>query len=126
MRSLQTILKSLLLAATIAQTATALPANLTEPDGTDVAAGWTFQFYKDGLCKTQIQSDEGSTSEPCDAVQGQANSYSVISSTDPQTGVSFALNLYSSLSCQNTIITDNGKAGTCNTVLFESWNIVFT
>ncbi|KAK5633507.1 hypothetical protein RRF57_009221 [Xylaria bambusicola] len=124
MRSVQAILKSLLLAATIAQTATALPANQTGTDSPDINAGWTFEAFSDGACRINVHNAVGNTDLPCTALPGQAFSYKFKSTTDPATGASFAANLFSSVRCQNRILTDDGKNGNCNTVLFESYNIV--
>ncbi|TRX91081.1 hypothetical protein FHL15_008063 [Xylaria flabelliformis] len=126
MRNSQAIFKSLLLAATIAGTATALPANQTGIDGPDINAGWTFEAFSDGSCRINIYNAVGNTDQPCTAVPQQAFSYRFMSTTDPATGASFAANLYSSVACQNRILTDDGKNGNCNTVLFESYNIVVT
>ncbi|KAI1305445.1 hypothetical protein F5Y03DRAFT_394976 [Xylaria venustula] len=126
MRSFQAILKSLLLAASIAETASALPANQTGVDGPDINAGWTLAAFADGACRQQLLSDVGNTDRPCTALAGQALSYRFTSTTDPATGASFAANLFSSVGCQNRILTDDGKNGNCNTVLFESYNVVVT
>ncbi|KAI8955486.1 hypothetical protein F4801DRAFT_602039 [Xylaria longipes] len=126
MRGFQAILKSLLLAAMIAETATALPANQTGTDGPDINAGWTFQAFQDGACRLELLNIAGNTNAPCTALPGQAFSYRFTSTIDPATGASFAANLFSSEGCQNRILTDDGKNGNCNTVLFESYNIVIT
>ncbi|KAI0184035.1 hypothetical protein EV127DRAFT_445366 [Xylaria flabelliformis] len=54
MRNFQAIFKSLLLAATIAGTAAALPANQTGTDGPDINAGWTLETFSDGSCRINI------------------------------------------------------------------------
>ncbi|TGJ78221.1 hypothetical protein E0Z10_g10545 [Xylaria hypoxylon] len=126
MRNFQAILKAVLLAATIAGTATALPANQTGTDGPDINAGWTFEAFADGACRINVHNAVGNTDQPCTALAGQAFSYKFTSTTDPATGASFAANLYSSVGCQNRILTDDGKNGNCNTVLFESYNVVVT
>ena len=126
MKPFQTIFKSLLLAATIAETATALPANQTGVGSPDINAGWTFQAFRDGACRVELWNAVGNTDAPCTALPGQATSYRFTSTTDPATGTSFAANLFSSVGCQNRIVTDDGKNGNCNTVLFESFNIIIT
>ncbi|GAW16904.1 hypothetical protein ANO14919_063510 [Xylariales sp. No.14919] len=124
MRNSQAILKSLLLAATIAGTATALPANQTGIDEPEINAGWTFEAFSDGSCRINIHNAVGNINQPCTALPEQAFSYRFTSTTDPATGASFALNLFSSEGCQNRILTDDGKNGNCNTVLYESYNVV--
>ncbi|KAI0799430.1 hypothetical protein GGR55DRAFT_683906 [Xylaria sp. FL0064] len=126
MQSLQVILNSLLLVTTIAETATALPANQTGTNSPDINAGWTFVAYRDGACRVELYNAVGNTDAPCTALPGQATSYRFTSTTDPATGTSFAANLFSSVGCQNRIVTDDGKNGNCNTVLFESFNIIIT
>ncbi|KAI0109199.1 hypothetical protein GGR51DRAFT_570040 [Nemania sp. FL0031] len=126
MKDLQLVFNSLLLAATVVKTATALPANQTGIHSPEINAGWDFTAYSDGSCRIELYSSVGNTAQPCTAFPGQANSYRFRSTTDPATGASFAANLYSSIMCQNRIVTDDGNNGNCNTVLFESYNIVVT
>ncbi|KAI0859961.1 hypothetical protein F4860DRAFT_515453 [Xylaria cubensis] len=126
MRNFQATLKSLLLAATIAGTATALSANQTGTDGPDINAGWTLEAFSDGSCRITIYNAAGNTNKLCAATSQQAFSYRFTSTTDPATGASFAANLYSSEGCQNRILTDDGNNGNCNTVLFESFDVVVT
>ncbi|KAI0387821.1 hypothetical protein F5Y04DRAFT_241074 [Hypomontagnella monticulosa] len=95
-------------------------------DDPDIRAQWTFMAYADGACQNALVNIVGTTTSGCQNLPQIAQSYRFISNVDPQTGASFSVSLYSSQNCNNLIFTDNGKNGACNTILFESWQVLIT
>ncbi|KAI2637167.1 hypothetical protein GGS26DRAFT_604126 [Hypomontagnella submonticulosa] len=124
MKTFNTILASFLLAAASASPTLSPITNGT--DDPDIAAQWNFQAFSDGGCNNGIVNIVGTTASGCQTLPQIAQSYRFLSNVDPQTGASFAVSLYSSQQCNNLIFTDNGKNGACNTILFESWQVLIT
>ncbi|KAI2624159.1 hypothetical protein GGR54DRAFT_638038 [Hypoxylon sp. NC1633] len=125
MKSSIVFVTSLLLSLTGA-TPALLPRFTNGTDDPDIAAVWDFLAYSDGACSNEILNQEGNTSSGCQNLARQAVSYQFQSGRDPQTGATFTLFLYSSQNCQTLITSDDGKNGACNTVLFESYQVLIT
>lgn len=129
MRTLSIIFAPLLLAL-VRSSPTPTPittTNITESaESPDLVASWSFQGYSDGGCNTRIVEMGGNTPTTCSNTPQLANSFRFISTTDPQTRVSFAVDICASQGCGNRLDTDNGKSSSCQSITFESWQVSST